>query len=110
MKQLTPLDAVFLSMETPDTSAQIGGLAILDPATHPDFDFARFQEFTAERVALCPRFGWKVQEVPFGLDLPYWVDYPEFDATDHVHRAAVPAPGGENSPAITFSPGVSRPR
>ena len=96
MQQLSSLDAVFLSMETPETPGHIGGLAILDPATHPEdsFDFERFAEFGEQRLALCPRFAWKLQEVPFGLDLPYWIEDPDFDFRRHLHRLAVPSPGG----------------
>ncbi len=95
MTQLSPLDGVFLSMETPETPAQIGGLAILDPPTSSQFDFASFRDFVAERIALCPRFTWRVKEVPFGMDLPYWVDDETLDFTRHVHRTALPAPGGQ---------------
>ena len=59
MKQLTPLDAVFLSMETKDTPAHIGGLAIADPG-RDGFDFDQFCDFVDQRVRLCPRFTWRV--------------------------------------------------
>jgi WS/DGAT/MGAT family acyltransferase len=97
MQQLSSLDAVFLSMETPETPGHIGGLAILDPSTHPQeaFDFERFVEFAAERLALCPRFAWKLQEVPLGLDRPYWVETGALDFRAHIHRMAVPSPGGQ---------------
>jgi diacylglycerol O-acyltransferase len=97
MQQLSALDAVFLSMETPETPGHIGGLAILDPATHPTdaFDFESFLEFVAERLALCPRFSWKLQEVPFGLDQPYWTEEEELDLKQHVKAIALPTPGGQ---------------
>ena len=95
-QQLTPLDAVFLSLETPEMPGHIGGLAILDPTTHPEeaFDFDTFVEFVAERLVLCPRFSWRLQEVPFGLDQPYWVEHEELDLKDHIQALGVPAPGG----------------
>jgi diacylglycerol O-acyltransferase len=96
MSQLSPLDGVFLSMETPETPAQIGGLAILETSTASQFDFTGFRDFVAERVALCPRFTWRIKQVPFGLDLPYWVDDETLDFTKHVHRIALPAPGGQH--------------
>lgn len=97
MQQLSALDAVFLSMETPETPGHIGGLAILDPATHPTnaFDFESFLEFVAERLALCPRFSWKLQEVPFGLDQPYWTEEEELDLKQHIKAIALPTPGGQ---------------
>jgi diacylglycerol O-acyltransferase len=95
-QQLTPLDAVFLSLETPEMPGHIGGLAVLDPGTHPtgNFDFDEFVDFAAERLSLCPRFGWKLQEVPFGLDQPYWVEHEDLDLNHHIRRIAVPSPGG----------------
>ena len=95
MQQLAPLDAVFLSMETPSTPSHIGGLITLDPSSGASpFDFDRFCEFVETRVPRCPRFGWKLQTVPLGLDLPYWVEDDDFCVRDHIHRFALPAPGG----------------
>jgi len=94
MQQLGPLDAIFLSIETAETPTHIGGLALLDPSTGNDFGFDRFRAFVGERLRLCPRFGWKLQEVPFGMDLPYWVEDGELELERHVHKAAVPQPGG----------------
>ena len=62
------------------------------PSTASEFDFAGFRDFVAERVALCPRFSWRIKHVPFGMDLPYWVDDETLDFTKHVHRIALPAP------------------
>lgn len=97
MQQLPSVDTVFLSMETPETPGHIGGLTILDPSTHPEdaFDFDRFVEFVAERLALCPRFSWTLQQVPLGFDRPYWVETPDLDFGQHIHRLAVPSPGGQ---------------
>jgi len=97
MQQLSSVDSVFLSMETPETPGHIGGITILNPSTHPDdaFEFDRFVEFVAERLALCPRFSWRLQQVPLGLDRPYWVETPELDLRQHIHRMAVPSPGGQ---------------
>ncbi len=96
LNQLAPMDGIFLSMETPETPAHVGGIAVLDPSTFEDFDFAHFRDFVAERLALCPRFGWRIAQVPLGLDLPYWVDDHEIDYDQHVRRVGLPAPGGPN--------------
>jgi WS/DGAT/MGAT family acyltransferase len=95
MSQLSPLDGVFLAMETAETPSTIGGLAVLDPTTHPEdgFDFDAFVDFAVERLSLCPRFAWKVQEVPFGLDEPYWVEDEKLDLRRHIHRVCLPSPG-----------------
>jgi diacylglycerol O-acyltransferase len=40
-------------------------------------------------------FRRKLREVPLGLDHPVWVEDPDFDIDRHVHRLAVPSPGGD---------------
>lgn len=92
--QLPDADSVFLSMETDAAKAHIGSLTTLDPAGREDFGYERFVEHVGERLALVPRFSWKLQEVPLGLDNPYWVENEDFDFRKHIHRIAVPSPGG----------------
>ncbi len=95
MRQLTSLDAQFLAMETPRQSGHVSGLAILDPRSAPGgrVGLADIQELIAERLPLLPPFRWRLAEVPFGLDYPYWIDDPDFDLDFHVRELALPAPG-----------------
>jgi len=92
MQQLTPQDAVFLSIETPELPAHIGGLAFLAPTEGIDFSYDHFVEFVRERLGPIERFSWQLQEVPFGLDRPYWVTRENFDPADHIHSIRIPAP------------------
>ncbi|MGI9590687.1 MAG: WS/DGAT/MGAT family O-acyltransferase [Myxococcota bacterium] len=92
--QLPDGDAVFLSTETDVAWGHMGGLSILDPAGVPEFGYEHMLEHIGRRLELVPRFTWKLQEVPLGLDRPYWVEDPDFDLRNHIHRVAVPAPGG----------------
>jgi len=96
MQQLTPLDSVFLAMETDQNTGHVGGLILLDPSSHPEscFRYDAFLELVTDRLALCPRFGWTLQEVPFGLDQPYWVDNGPLRVERQVQRIALPGPGG----------------
>ncbi len=94
MKQLPGSDAIFLSMETPNVHAHTGGLTILDPSTCDDFSFEKLKAVTAQRIRLAPKFTWKLREVLFGLDRPYWIEDPDFDVANHMHRIGVPQPGG----------------
>ena len=94
MDQLSGLDAVFLSMETPSSPAHMGGMTLLDPSGGRGFSFERLRREICERLPSCPRFTRKLQEVPLGLDLPYWVEDPSFDVDRHLRRIALPAPGG----------------
>jgi diacylglycerol O-acyltransferase len=48
-----------------------------------------------ERLPLLPPFRWRLAEVPFGLDYPYWIDDPDFDLEYHVRELALPPPGDE---------------
>jgi diacylglycerol O-acyltransferase len=91
--QLTDGDAVFLSIETPSSGGHVGALMILEPAAARPFDFEGLRDHIAARIALVPRFGWKLQPVLLGLDRPYWVEAEGFDPRAHVTRTAVPAPG-----------------
>ncbi len=94
MSQLDGSDSVFLAIETPEAPGHVGGVTILDPSSARDFCFERVVEKVGERVRLEPRYTRKLVEVPLGIDRPYLVDDPDFDAARHVKRIAVPAPGG----------------
>jgi WS/DGAT/MGAT family acyltransferase len=87
-------DAIFLAIDSPTALAQIGGIAILDPSEADDFGFERFREVLGERISGAPRFQSRVREVPLGLGLPYWIDDVDFDLDSHIHRIALPSPGG----------------
>ena len=92
MKQLSQQDAVFLALETESLPAHIGGLAFLQPTEGLDFSYETFRQFIRERFTGYERFACRVEHVPLGLDRPYWVRMDKFDAADHVHQIAVPAP------------------
>src|SRR5436189_4858918 len=81
MRQLTSLDAQFLALESARQTGHVGGLAVLDPSTTPAgtlyaTDILKLLE---ERLPALPPFRWKLAEVPFGLDFPYWIEDPDFD-------------------------------
>jgi diacylglycerol O-acyltransferase / wax synthase len=93
VRQLAGSDAIFLSLETQTTHAHIGAVMVLEPVSE-DFGFERFAQQCAERLPLAPRFTSRLREVPFGLDRPYMIDDEHFDVSNHLHRVAVPTPGG----------------
>jgi diacylglycerol O-acyltransferase len=111
MRQLTSLDAQFLALETPRQSGHVGGLAILDTSTTPsgDLTLADIQALIAERLPLLPPLRWRLREVPFGLDYPYWADDIHFDLDFHVRELALPAPGDDGQLAEQVARIVSRP-
>ena len=48
-----------------------------------------------DRIPTLPPLRRRLMPVPLGLDHPRWVDDPDFDLGDHLHRTALPAPAGE---------------
>ena len=111
MRQLTSLDAQFLALETPRQSGHVGGLAILDTSTTPtgELTLADIQSLIAERLPLLPPLRWRLREVPFGLDHPYWADDNDFDLDFHVRELALPAPGRRRPARRTGRADRSRP-
>ena len=95
MERLSGLDASFLYLETPAQLMHVCGVIILDPSTMPNgYDFAAVRDGIAQRVRDVPAFTRKVRKVPMGLDHPIWVQDRHFDIDRHVHRLALPSPGG----------------
>ena len=94
MKRLSGADAFFLYSERPTWPMHTGALVVLDPSGVPDFGLDKVRSRIAQGLPKLPEFMMKVKEVPFGLDLPMLVNDPDFSLDSHLHRIAVPAPGG----------------
>lgn len=111
MRQLSALDAQFLAMESPRQTGHVSMLMVLDPATRPGGTLAieDVQRVVTERLPLLPPFRWRLQEVPLGLDHPYWVDDRDFDVEYHVRELALPPPGTDAKLAEQVARIVSRP-
>lgn len=96
MDRLSGLDASFLYLESGAQLMHVCGLIVLDPETIPGgYDFGNFTKELSRRVSDVPMFNRKLKTVPGGIDFPVWVVDEEFDIDRHVHRLAVPSPGGE---------------
>ncbi|GAC1318023.1 MAG: wax ester/triacylglycerol synthase family O-acyltransferase [Thermoleophilaceae bacterium] len=111
MRQLTSVDAQFLALETARQSGHVGGLAILDPSSAPrgELGLPDIQQLIADRLSLLPPLRWRLVEVPFGLDYPYWVDDADFDLNFHVRELALPEPGTDARLAEQVARIVARP-
>jgi diacylglycerol O-acyltransferase / wax synthase len=95
MEQLTGLDASFLYMETPSLHMHVSMVVVLDPSTVPGgYSYEKLRDLVGARLMLVPVFRRRLVEVPFRLGHPYWVDDQTFDIDYHMHRAALPSPGG----------------
>lgn len=111
MRQLTTLDAQFLAVESARTYGHVGGLAVYDPSTAPggELTIQDLCHLVAERLHLLPPFRWRLVSVPFGLDLPYWIEDPDFDLDFHIRESAVPPPGDDRRLAETVARIFARP-
>jgi diacylglycerol O-acyltransferase len=96
MDRLSGLDASFLYLETSSQLLHVCGLIVLDPATMPGgYDFGEFKDELERRIDGVPMFHRKLKQVPLGIDHPVWVNDDDFDIDRHVHRMALPSPGGD---------------
>src|SRR3954463_15280976 len=111
MRQLTSLDAQFLGVETSRTYGHVGGLAVYDPSTAPGgtLEIGDVCRMVSERLHLLPPFRWRLVGVPFGIDLPYWVEDPAFDLDFHLRESAVPPPGDDRRLGETVARIFARP-
>lgn len=91
MDRTSALDSAFLHLDTRGSTLHIASLAVF-PGPVPRQDEARAA--IARKLPLVPRWRQRLVRVPLSLGRPVWVDDPDFDLAHHVHRAAVPYPGG----------------
>ena len=95
VERLSGLDASFLYLETPAQLMHVCGLIVLDTSTIPGgYSFHAMRDELHRRVRDVPAFTRKIRRVPLDLDHPVWVRDEHFDIEHHVHRLALPSPGG----------------
>ncbi len=95
MERLSGLDATFLYLETPAGHMHVAMTAIYDASTmEGGYSFDKIKATIEERLPLVPPFRRRLVEVPFKFHHPVWIEDPDFDLDDHVHRVICPAPGG----------------
>jgi diacylglycerol O-acyltransferase len=96
MQRMTGIDPMFVYSDTPLTPMEVAYICVFDPVTAPGgYTFEAVRAMLADRVPTLLPLRRRLMAVPFGLDHPRWVDDPTFDLDNHLHRVALPAPGGE---------------
>lgn len=96
MDRLSGLDATFLYLETPEQLMHVCATVVLDVGTMPGgYDFEAMKAVIEERSRDVAVFRRKIKRVPLRLDHPVWVEDEHFAIDRHVHRMALPAPGGD---------------
>ena len=104
MKPLSALDTMFVTMDSHQYPLHGGGLMILDPSTSAQpYSLRHLRQHILRLLPLMPPLRRRLVEVPFGLTTPVWFEDPAFDIDRHLHRIAVPAPGGEHEIAELVS-------
>ncbi|MFN8150658.1 MAG: wax ester/triacylglycerol synthase family O-acyltransferase, partial [Solirubrobacterales bacterium] len=88
MRQLTSVDSQFIALEDGRNHAHVSSLAIYDPSTAPggELTLEMLTELIEGRLHLLPPFRWRLAEVPFGIDYPYWVDHADPDLAFHIRE------------------------
>ena len=96
MQRLSAVDALFVETETKRMNQHVVAVLILDPSGIPGgYSFAGIRDHFASRLDEIPAYRRRLVHVPFRLGLPLWVDDPDFDLDAHIHRSALPSPGGD---------------
>ncbi len=86
MDRLSPLDASFLYLDSPQTPMHISSLAIYEgppPSSH------ELRTMLDRRLPLVPRFRQRLATVPFGAHRPMWIDDEGFDLDAHLQHVAL---------------------
>src|SRR4051794_8951680 len=109
MKPLSGMDASFLYMETPAQSTHVVGALLLDPTEGEGFSFERVVSVLKNRMHLLEPFRRRLVWVPFDLGYPVWIEDPDFDLEQHVHRVSLRAPGTMRELAEVVGDIASRP-
>jgi diacylglycerol O-acyltransferase len=111
MQQLTSLDAQFLALENARVFGHVGGLAIYDPKSAPGGQLTGTDicRLVSERIHLLPPFTQKLVNIPFGLDLPYWIEDADFDLDFHVREIGLAPPGDDHQLADQVARIMARP-
>ncbi|SDT92811.1 wax ester/triacylglycerol synthase family O-acyltransferase [Halopseudomonas salegens] len=95
MKQLTPMDSQFFYFEAPNQPMMIGSLWLCDQTTAPD-GLVRHKDilqYISDRLNTTSYFRRRLEQAPFQLDDPYWLQDENFDVEYHVRHVGLPQPG-----------------
>jgi WS/DGAT/MGAT family acyltransferase len=96
VERLSGLDASFLYLETRSMLMQVVGMIEIDPSTVPGgWSFDGMLREMDRRITAMPTFRRKLHDSLFNLDHPVWIEDRSFDIERHVHRVALPDPGGD---------------
>ncbi|HYB12664.1 MAG TPA: wax ester/triacylglycerol synthase domain-containing protein, partial [Myxococcota bacterium] len=90
--RMSSRDAGFLYLERKNALLHIGCVAVLDGRLPLD----ALSRHVESRLPSLPRYTQRAVSVPLSLGHPTWEDDPHFDLRNHIHRWALPSPGGQH--------------
>ena len=94
MRKLGGTDASFLYNETLNTPQHVGAIQYLEvPEERKETFFDEVRAVYADRIHLLDYLTSRVQVMPWNIDHPAWVRYPQFDLDEHLHHITLDAPG-----------------
>jgi diacylglycerol O-acyltransferase / wax synthase len=86
--RLTPLDASFLTVESPTAHMHVGWACLFArPPGRASPTFEDLRDHIEGRLGGAPRYRQKLADVPLGVGEPVWVDDEQFDVGRHVLRS-----------------------
>jgi diacylglycerol O-acyltransferase / wax synthase len=88
---LSSVDVAWLQMEDPTNLMMVTGLLLFDRPV----DAGRLRRVLEQRLLAFPRFRQRVVRPRLLGGLPHWEDDPLFLMEAHIHRVALPSPGGD---------------
>jgi WS/DGAT/MGAT family acyltransferase len=105
LKQVPPLDAAWLALESRDTPMHVGGLfEFTRPDDAPEDYLAQEVERMRESTTIPPPWNLKLVDAPvIGHRLPLMREDRDIDLDYHVRHSALPAPGGQRELGILVS-------
>jgi len=86
--RLTPLDASFLTVESPTAHMHVGWACLFArPRGRAAPSFEELRDHVEGRLGGAPRYRQKLAAVPLGVGEPVWIDDEAFDVRRHVLRS-----------------------
>ena len=110
MKQLGGMDANFLNMETSSMYGHVSSMMVFEPKPGTGgagLDITK--RAILSRIDQLEPYRRRLVTVPLGLDIPYWIEDPDFDIDYHVRHHAVPPPGTPKQLAEIVNRIIARP-
>jgi diacylglycerol O-acyltransferase / wax synthase len=91
-RRLSALDGSFLRLDTPQSPMHVGWSAVFEAPSEgrPRPSAKAMRELASGRLHEVPWCRWKLDDAPFGLSEPRWVDDPDFDLSAHIVQLTSP--------------------